>query len=65
LLARTATRLWLSPSEAEEIGKGVDISPRLGQFRLNRGICKRRDALMMDLKSGQYKQKRYDADSLK
>jgi len=58
LLARAATRFGLSPSETEDIGKGMDTSPGSGKFHLNRGICKRRDASMMDLKSGQYKHKR-------
>ena len=56
LLARATARFGLSPSETEEIGKGVDTLPRPGKFRLNHEICKRRDASMMVLKSGQYKQ---------
>jgi hypothetical protein len=62
LLARAAIQPGLSPSETEKIGKGVDTSPRPGKFRLNRGICKRRDGLMMDLQSSKYKQKRHDED---
>jgi hypothetical protein len=53
-------RFVQSPSHTKEIGNGTYASPGSDKFRLNRGICKRRDTLMMDLKSGQYKKIRYD-----